>query len=117
MVKQYRPAVQLVTTEIPAGILEKGEDPKDAALRELEEETGYRAEKIEKICEFYSSPGITAGKFYLFYAENLKKTHQHLDEDEFLEVERVPLKDINITSLFDAKSMLAVDYAKKKKNL
>ncbi|WP_293961411.1 NUDIX hydrolase [uncultured Fusobacterium sp.] len=117
LVKQYRPAVQLVTTEIPAGILEKGEDPKDAALRELEEETGYRAEKIEKICEFYSSPGITAGKFYLFYAENLKKTHQHLDEDEFLEVERVPLKDINITSLFDAKSMLAVDYAKKKRNL
>ncbi|MDO4589528.1 MAG: NUDIX hydrolase [Fusobacterium sp.] len=117
LVKQYRPAVKLVTTEIPAGILEKGEEPQEAALRELEEETGYKAEKIEKICEFFSSPGITAGKFYLFYAENLKKTHQHLDEDEFVEVERVALKDINITTLFDAKSMLGIDYAKKKRGI
>ena len=115
MVKQYRPAIQMVTTEIPAGLVEFGEDPKTAALRELEEETGYRAEKIEKICEFYSSPGISAGKFYIYYAENLAKTQQKLDEDEFLEVERMPLKDIELTSLFDAKSMLAVNLAKQRK--
>lgn len=117
MVNQYRPAVEMVTTEIPAGLVEEGEDPQIAALRELEEETGYRAEKIEKLCEFYNSPGISAGKFYIFYAENLKKTHQHLDEDEFLEVERVSLKDLDALSLCDAKSMLAITLVKQRKNM
>ena len=115
MVKQYRTAVKKVTLEIPAGLVEEGEEPQAAALRELEEETGYKAGKIEKICEFYNSPGVTDGKFYIYYAEELKKTHQHLDEDEFLEVERIPLKDINITKLSDAKTMLAVSFVKNRK--
>ena len=51
----------------------------------------------------------------IYYAEELKKTHQHLDEDEFLEVERIPLKDINITKLSDAKTMLAVSFVKNRK--
>ena len=117
MVKQYRPAVKMVTMEIPAGLVEPGEAPEKAALRELEEETGYRAEKIEKMCEFYSSPGVSAGKFYIYYAENLVKTQQNLDEDEFLEVERIPLEKIETTSLFDAKSMLAIDFAKQRKKI
>ena len=115
MVKQYRPAVKKVAMEIPAGLVEEGEDPQEAALRELEEETGYKAGKIEKVCEFYNSPGVTDGKFYIYYAEELKKTHQHLDEDEFLEVERISLKDINITKLSDAKTMLAVSFISNRK--
>ena len=54
-------------------------------------------------------------KFYIYYAEELKKTHQHLDDDEFLEVERISLKDINITNLSDAKTMLAVSFMSHKR--
>ena len=65
---------------------------------------------------FYS-PGISEGKFYLFYAEDLIKTYQHLDEDEFVEVERVNLSDVSITMLSDGKSIMAVEYAKKRKGI
>ena len=61
-VEQYRHAVSDTLIEIPAGMLEKGEDPVDAALRELEEETGYRAHKIEPLCQFYTSPGVVNEK-------------------------------------------------------
>ena len=117
LVKQYRPAVGQITLEIPAGLLEKNEVPSEAANRELEEETGYRATKLEKICEYYMSPGVNNGKFYLYYADSLIKTHQNLDEDEFLEVEKVDLKNLKLSSLADAKSILAVEYAKRKRKI
>ncbi|MGY0394993.1 NUDIX hydrolase [Fusobacterium sp. SYSU M8A802] len=117
LVKQYRPAVKIETLEIPAGLLEIGECPMEAALRELEEETGYRATKIEKICEYFSSPGISDGKFYLYYAENLIKTEQHLDEDEFVEVERRALKDLSLDQLSDGKSIIGVEFAKRKRGI
>ncbi len=117
LVRQYRPAVKIETLEIPAGLLERDESPVEAALRELEEETGYRAEKIEKICEYFMSPGVSAGRFYLYYAENLVKTQQHLDEDEFVEVDRVSLRDITMSDLSDGKSIIAVEYAKKKRGI
>lgn len=107
----------MVTLEIPAGLLEKDECPMNAALRELEEETGYRANKIEKICEYFMSPGMSAGKFYLYYAEDLVKTQQNLDEDEFVVVEKESLKTISIDSLSDGKSIIAVEYAKKKRGI
>ncbi|WP_291255846.1 NUDIX hydrolase [Fusobacterium sp.] len=117
LVKQYRPAVKIETLEIPAGLLESGECPMEAALRELEEETGYRATKLEKICEYFSSPGISDGKFYLYYAENLIKTEQHLDEDEFVEVERRSLKDLTLDQLSDGKSIIGVEFAKRKRGI
>lgn len=117
LVRQYRPAVKIETLEIPAGLLERDESPVEAALRELEEETGYRAEKIEKICEYFMSPGVSAGRFYLYYAENLVKTQQNLDEDEFVEVDRVSLRDIAMSDLSDGKSIIAVEYAKKKRGI
>lgn len=117
LVKQYRPAIKKMTLEIPAGLLEKNENPIDAAIRELEEETGYRALSLEKICEYYMSPGISESKFYLYYTDKLVKGKQHLDEDEFLEIEEIPLNDITFSSLFDAKSMLAIEYAKNKRNI
>lgn len=117
MVRQYRPAVGLVTLEIPAGLLEKDEFPVDGALRELEEETGYRGKNPEKICEYLTSPGISDGRFYLYYTEKLEKSEQHLDPDEFVEVVRVPLKELTIDKLSDAKSIIAVEYAKKKRGI
>ena len=115
LVKQYRPAVEKETLEIPAGLVEKGEDPEMAAFRELEEETGYRAKKLEKIYDFYMSPGINGGKFYLYYSEDCEKGKQHLDEDEFLEVIKLKLDSLDLKSLSDAKSLLGVSYAKARK--
>lgn len=117
LVKQYRPAVKMTTLEIPAGLLEEGESPVEAALRELEEETGYKAQKIEKICEYFMSPALSEGKFYLYYAENLIKTEQHLDEDEFVDVEKQNLANLPIQTLSDGKSIIAVEYAKKKRGI
>lgn len=117
LVKQYRPAIKMETLEIPAGLLEEGECPKEAALRELEEETGYRAKKIEKIYEYFISPGMSDGKFYLYYAEDLEKVGQHLDEDEFVEVEQLKLKELQIEKISDGKSIIGVEYAKRKKGI
>ncbi|MBM6689964.1 NUDIX hydrolase [Fusobacterium mortiferum] len=117
LVKQYRPAVNMVTLEIPAGLLEENECPISAAIRELEEETGYRANKIEKICEYFMSPGISDGKFYLYYAEDLIKTQQNLDEDEFVIVERESLKNLSLSSLSDGKSIIGVEFAKRKRGI
>ena len=114
-VKQYRPAIKKELTEIPAGLVEKGEDILDAAKREFEEEIGYRANKWEKICTYYNSAGINAGQYHLFYATDLVKTQQSLDENEFLEVVKIPFNDIDIFSFEDSKTMLALSYLKIKK--
>ena len=102
-VKQYRPAIKKELIEIPAGLVEKGEDILDAAKREFEEEIGYRA------------AGINAGQYHLFYATDLVKTQQSLDENEFLEVIKIPFNDIDIFSFEDSKTMLALSYLKIKK--
>lgn len=117
LVRQYRPAVNMETLEIPAGLLEEGECPKEAALRELEEETGYRAKKIEKIYEYFISPGMSDGKFYLYYVEDLEKVGQHLDEDEFVEIEEINLNELEMGKLSDGKSIIGVEYAKKRKGI
>lgn len=113
-VKQYRPAIKKELLEIPAGIVEKNENIEAAALREFEEETGYKAQKIEKICTYYNSAGISAGQFHLFYASDLVKTKQDLDENEFLEIVKIPLNEINIFDLEDAKTIIALCYLKDK---
>lgn len=113
-VKQYRPAVEKEMIEIPAGIVEIGENIEKAALREFEEETGYRAQKIEKICSYYGSAGINAGQYHLFYATDLIKTEQHLDENEFIELLEIPFKDINIWEMEDAKTIIALNFLKEK---
>jgi len=114
-VKQYRPAIKKELIEIPAGLVEKGEDILEAAKREFEEEIGYRANKWEKICTYYNSAGINAGQYHLFYATDLVKTQQSLDENEFLEVVKIPFNDIDIFSFEDSKTMLALSYLKIKK--
>ncbi|MBE6570990.1 MAG: NUDIX hydrolase [Ruminococcaceae bacterium] len=94
LVKQYRYAVGEVLTEIPAGKLDfEGEDPLSAAKRELLEETGAIAENIIPLGIYYGSPAIMGEKIHMYLATGLSFKEQHLDEDEFLEVTKIPLAD------------------------
>lgn len=86
MVRQFRKAIEKVLLELPAGTLEPSEKIIDCAHRELEEETGYRAKKWEKIFDFYSAPGFCNEKLTLFFASDLRKTKANTDHDEFIEV-------------------------------
>ncbi|MBQ7499514.1 MAG: NUDIX hydrolase [Clostridia bacterium] len=92
--RQYRYAVEKVMLEIPAGKLEPGEDPEVCAARELEEETGYTADKLVYMGEFYASPAILNEKVTMYLALGLKKGKKHLDADEFLEVSEMPLEEL-----------------------
>ena len=93
-VKQYRYAFQTVLEEIPAGKLERGEDPADAARRELEEETGAKCAKLTPLGEILASPGGFGEILHLYMAEGLTFGSQHPDEDEFINFERVPFDDL-----------------------
>ncbi|MHB1419092.1 MAG: NUDIX domain-containing protein [Bacillota bacterium] len=89
MVRQYRYSVGKVTFEIPAGTLEKGEEPLQCAKRELAEEVGMRAKSWEEVFSFYTSPGFCNERIYLFIARELEHGRQPGDADEFIEVETV----------------------------
>ncbi len=89
MVRQYRNAIDDYTLEIPAGGLNGADEPtKVAAHRELEEETGYRAdiEDLELLISLYTTVAFCNEKIDIYVAKNLEKTHQHLDDDEFIDV-------------------------------
>ena len=85
LVRQYRKAIEEFIYELPAGILNIAEEPHEGALRELEEETGYTAGKIKLIYEFYTSPGFSNEKVYLFEAADLVFKAVNFDEDECIE--------------------------------
>ncbi|GLI56599.1 DNA mismatch repair protein MutT [Propionigenium maris DSM 9537] len=110
LVNQYRPAVKDHILEIPAGLVEEGEDPEVGARRELEEETGYRAGKLTKLYEYYTSPGISSSKMYIYLATDLTNGKQKLDEDEYLEIVHVPVNDLKPEELKDGKTLLAYSY-------
>lgn len=93
LVKQFRNAEDGEVLEIPAGKLEKGEDPFECAKRELEEEVGYRSNNIQKICSMYSAVGFSDEKLHLYMATDLIPGKQNLDEDEYIQIERYPLKE------------------------
>ncbi|MBO5859978.1 MAG: NUDIX hydrolase [Clostridia bacterium] len=92
-VRQFRYPYSEVVLELPAGKLEKGEDDGKAGMRELEEETGHLADEFHKIGVFYPTPGYCGEIIHLYVAWNLKETQAHPDEDEFLEVEKIPLDE------------------------
>lgn len=111
-VRQFRYPYREVLLELPAGKLEAGEDPAACGLRELEEETGYIAGDYRFLARVYPSPGYLDEVLYLYLAKHLTPAQQHLDEDEFLSVEKIPLEravahclDGEIT---DAKSLVAL---------
>lgn len=82
LVSQYRHAVGKVLLELPAGTLEAGEDPERCARRELEEETGFIAGRVEKVATLYLAPGYSTEKVHLYVASDLKKVGQKLEPDE-----------------------------------
>ena len=94
LVRQYRYAYGESLYEIPAGKLEMGEDPMLAAARELEEEAGVKAGRLELLFVNYPTPGYTNEKIYIYRAYDCVKTQAHLDDGEFLDVEYIPLKKI-----------------------
>ena len=112
LVKQYRHAAQKYLLELPAGSLEIGETPEECAAREVVEETGFRANKIEKLTDFFVSPGFLSEKMFVYLATELVEVGQNLDEDEFLEVERKSFPEIYQMILQgefeDAKTMLSL---------
>lgn len=114
MVEQYRKAFESMSLEIPAGKLEKGEEPMASAGRELEEETGYTAESLEKIFSFYGAPGFCSERVDVFVAKGLSAGEMNLEEDEFLNVKRysfdeaVALLDRGIIT--DAKTIMAIQW-------
>lgn len=115
LVKQFRYAYGEELYEIPAGKLEKGEDPALTAARELEEEAGFVPEKVTLLYEMYPSPGYTNEKIYIYRAEGVKEGRVHLDEGEFLTSVFYPLaeaeKMIERGEIKDAKTILAIQYA------
>jgi ADP-ribose pyrophosphatase len=92
LVRQYRYPVGEELLEIPAGKLEKDEDPLECAQRELLEETGYTARNWRLLRTYYSTPGFTSEKMHLFLARSLEKGQASTEADEFVEVELIPLK-------------------------
>lgn len=94
LVKQYRHAAGKELLEFCAGTLEADESPEIGAIRELEEEIGVKAGKIERLCEFYISPGFLSEKMYLFIAKDLTESRQNLEADEFLSVYRYELAEL-----------------------
>lgn len=115
LVKQYRHPAGDYLLEIPAGSLEDGEDPETGAARELEEEIGVRADKLEKIAEFYVSPGFLTEKMYVFLATALTVTGQRLESDELIEIVRVPVNEalemVRTNVIKDAKTMVGITAA------
>lgn len=93
LVRQYRHAPGEELLEIPAGKLAPGEDPMHCAERELLEEVGCRAGKWIKLAAFYTSPGFSDEMLYLFLALQLREGEASPEEDEFLEVVRLPLEE------------------------
>ncbi|UCD73924.1 MAG: NUDIX hydrolase [Phycisphaerales bacterium] len=112
MIRNYRVATGERLWELPAGKLERGEDPQLAALRELEEETGYRARAIDKLGEFYTSPGFADELIRAFLAEDLEQVGQCLEAGEDIELERLPLERvlamIDRGEIRDAKTIAAL---------
>lgn len=112
LVKQYRHAAGKYLLEIPAGTLEKGENSETGANRELEEEIGVTAAKIEKLCEFYVSPGFLTEKMFVFMATDLTETAQNLEEDEILSIEKLSFpeafKKIKNGEIEDAKTIVGL---------
>ncbi|SJZ61940.1 NUDIX hydrolase [Selenihalanaerobacter shriftii] len=114
MVRQFRNPMEKVLLEIPAGMLEIKEEPKMAARRELEEETGYKTGDLKRIGSFYTSPGFCDEKIHLYLAQNLSKYEQNTDTDEFIEIVKLSIDELKeklyTSEMMDAKTIIGIQY-------
>lgn len=94
MIKEPRTPIGKTVIAFPAGMIEDGESEEEGAIRELEEETGYRASSIKKLREVYPAIGYSNERVNIFLAKDLVKTQRHLDETEDIEVIKIPIKEI-----------------------
>ena len=112
MIRQYRHAVGGYIYEIPAGKLHPGEDPRDCAVREVEEEIGYKVGTLEPLLSFFTTPGFTDEIIHIFVGKDLIPGTQDLGEDEVLEIIEMPLaKTIDLIkdgTIKDGKTIIAL---------
>lgn len=118
LVEQFRKALERTIIEIPAGKIEPGEDPEKTAIRELEEETGYRANEFTYIQSFATSPGFADEIIHLYLAKSLEKVENPAagDEDEFINLLECTIEEaegmMKDGRIYDAKTAFAVLYIK-----
>ena len=112
LVKQYRHPAKDYLYEIPAGTVNRGESPETGAKRELEEEIGVTCKNIEKLSEFYVSPGFLTEKMHVFLAQDFTETAQNFDDDENIEVEKFTFEEafelIRTNEIQDAKTIIGL---------
>jgi len=112
LVRQFRSALGMQLLEIPAGTLGADEDVRACAFRELHEETGYSAQQMEPLYAFYSSPGFSNERIWLFLATGLSPGSQNVESDELIEVVKVPLERalemVAAGEICDGKSILGI---------
>jgi ADP-ribose pyrophosphatase len=116
MVRQYRHPLGRILLEIPAGTLNPNEDPDLCAVRELQEETGYKPGHLEKLGGIYLAPGYSSEFIHLYIATELSESRLNMDEDEFIEIVRLPLQEalkrIGTGEIADSKTISALLLAK-----
>ena len=112
LLRQYRPIVGAELWELPAGTIEAGESPETCARRELREEAGYEAGRLEPLGEALADPGLTDERIFLFVARDLRPGARGLDADEHIEVAPVPLADayrmVDAGEILDAGTLIAL---------
>ena len=117
MVRQVRYPAGHMMLEAPAGKLEYGEDHRECAVRELSEETGFSADELIYLGGFYTSPGFSSELLHIYLALGLHAGESHLDEGEFLNVEKIPLQQLSdmvmANEIEDAKTIIAILKAEK----
>lgn len=116
LVKQFRKPIEQFTLELPAGKLEPGEDPKDCIKRELVEETGYYITELRFISSFFTSPGISNEKLYLYFGKATLKDGPKIPDEEINEVIEISIDEaidmIKSGKIIDAKSILGIYWLK-----
>lgn len=116
LIKQFRKPIEQVIWEIPAGKLEIGETPRECAIRELKEETGYSAKNIKLIHKFFTSSGFSNQKIYIFLATGLTKGEHEFDEDEIIEKYEIDINEarnmVIKNEIEDAKTAIGILLAK-----
>jgi ADP-ribose pyrophosphatase len=121
LVKQYRHPACRELLEIPAGRIEEGETPEMCAAREMEQETGFRAGRIEKLAEFYTTPGFCEERLHVYLATDLTPSSQALDHDELVEVVYLPFAEAaqmaESGEIEDSKTIIALLLAVKRVQL